>query len=130
MPFCSICVPSPPMRDLENVLEKFESRLEETHQRIVNKSRLEKLEAAECEAGPKTRGAGVQVRQQRRNVHCHGVLRLTETPREGVFLEGRGTPPRRAPIYFCRDGLCQAAGPGRSVSRVITGVHQGTDLCL
>jgi ferredoxin--NADP+ reductase len=43
----------PPMRDLENVLEKFETRLEETHQRIVNKSRLEKLEAVECEEAHK-----------------------------------------------------------------------------
>lgn len=39
----------PPMRDVENVLEKFETRLEETHQRVVNKSRLEKLEEAERE---------------------------------------------------------------------------------
>jgi ferredoxin/flavodoxin---NADP+ reductase len=37
----------PPMRDLENVVDKFERRLEETHQRIVDKSRLAKLEEAE-----------------------------------------------------------------------------------
>jgi len=43
----------PPMRDVENVLEKFESRLEETHQRIVNKSRLAKLEQAEKEQAEK-----------------------------------------------------------------------------
>lgn len=37
----------PPMRDLENVLDKFEQRLEETHQRVVDKSHLAKLEEAE-----------------------------------------------------------------------------------
>ncbi|HTX90513.1 MAG TPA: FAD-dependent oxidoreductase [Anaerolineales bacterium] len=37
----------PPMRDLENVIEKFEQRLEETHQRLVDKAHLAKLEEAE-----------------------------------------------------------------------------------
>ena len=37
----------PGMLDLENVLEKFEARLEETHQRVVNKERLARLEQAE-----------------------------------------------------------------------------------
>lgn len=37
----------PPMRDLDNVVEKFEQRLEETHQRLVDKARLEKLEDVE-----------------------------------------------------------------------------------
>jgi ferredoxin--NADP+ reductase len=37
----------PPMRDLENVLEKFERRLVETHERLVTKDRLEKLEEVE-----------------------------------------------------------------------------------
>ena len=36
-----------PMRDLENVVDKFTQRLEQTHQRIVNKSLLAKLEQAE-----------------------------------------------------------------------------------
>ena len=36
-----------PMRDLDNVVEKFEQRLEETHQRLVEKSHLEKLEKVE-----------------------------------------------------------------------------------
>jgi len=37
----------PPMRDLENVVEKFEQRLVETHERVVDKVHLEKLEIAE-----------------------------------------------------------------------------------
>jgi ferredoxin/flavodoxin---NADP+ reductase len=37
----------PPMHDLENVIEKFEKRLEETHQRVVDKSHLAKLEEVE-----------------------------------------------------------------------------------
>jgi ferredoxin--NADP+ reductase len=37
----------PPMRDLENVIEKFEQRLDETHQRVVDKSHLAKLEEVE-----------------------------------------------------------------------------------
>ncbi len=37
----------PPMRDLENVVEKFEQRLEETHQRLVVKHQLAKLEEVE-----------------------------------------------------------------------------------
>jgi ferredoxin/flavodoxin---NADP+ reductase len=37
----------PPMRDLENVVEKFDQRLVETHERIVDKQHLAKLEAAE-----------------------------------------------------------------------------------
>ena len=37
----------PPMRDLENVIEKFEQRLDETHQRVVDKSHLVKLEEVE-----------------------------------------------------------------------------------
>lgn len=37
----------PPLRDLENVLEKFEQRLVETHDRVVTKDRLEKLEEIE-----------------------------------------------------------------------------------
>ena len=37
----------PPMPDLDNVVDKFEERLLETHQRVVNKMRLEKLEQAE-----------------------------------------------------------------------------------
>jgi ferredoxin--NADP+ reductase len=36
-----------PMPDLDNVVDKFEERLLETHQRVVNKMRLEKLEQAE-----------------------------------------------------------------------------------
>jgi len=36
-----------PMRDLDNVVEKFEQRLEETHQRPVDKIHLAKLEEAE-----------------------------------------------------------------------------------
>lgn len=36
-----------PMRDLDNVVEKFEQRLEETHQRLVNKIHLAKLEETE-----------------------------------------------------------------------------------
>jgi ferredoxin--NADP+ reductase len=36
-----------PMRDLDNVVEKFEQRLEETHQRVVNKTHLAKLEEVE-----------------------------------------------------------------------------------
>jgi len=35
------------MRDLENVVEKFEQRLEETHQRLVDKTHLAKLEEVE-----------------------------------------------------------------------------------
>lgn len=37
----------PPMRDLENVLEKFERRLVETHERVVTKDHLAKLEEVE-----------------------------------------------------------------------------------
>jgi ferredoxin/flavodoxin---NADP+ reductase len=37
----------PPMPDLDNVIDKFEARLQETHQRVVDKRHLEKLEAAE-----------------------------------------------------------------------------------
>jgi ferredoxin/flavodoxin---NADP+ reductase len=37
-----------PMRDLENVLEKFEQRLVETHERVVDKAHLVKLAAAEA----------------------------------------------------------------------------------
>jgi ferredoxin--NADP+ reductase len=37
----------PPMRDLENVVDKFEQRLMETHQRVVDKNHLAKLEDAE-----------------------------------------------------------------------------------
>jgi ferredoxin--NADP+ reductase len=36
-----------PMRDLENVLEKFERRLVETHERVVDKAHLARLAAAE-----------------------------------------------------------------------------------
>lgn len=36
-----------PMLDLENVLDKFEQRLEETHDRVVDKPHLVKLEAVE-----------------------------------------------------------------------------------
>jgi ferredoxin--NADP+ reductase len=36
-----------PMRDLDNMVEKFEQRLEETHQRLVDKAHLEKLEEVE-----------------------------------------------------------------------------------
>ena len=36
-----------PMRDLDNVVEKFEQRLEETHQRLVDKNHLAKLEEVE-----------------------------------------------------------------------------------
>ena len=36
-----------PMRDLDNVVEKFGQRLEETHQRVVDKNRLAKLEEVE-----------------------------------------------------------------------------------
>lgn len=37
----------PPMRDLDDVLKRFESRLLETHVRVVTKEHLAKLEAAE-----------------------------------------------------------------------------------
>jgi len=37
----------PPMRDLDNVVDKFKERLSETHQRLVNKAHLAKLEVAE-----------------------------------------------------------------------------------
>lgn len=37
-----------PMRDLDNVLEKFEQRLVETHERVVDKVHLVRLVAAEC----------------------------------------------------------------------------------
>jgi ferredoxin--NADP+ reductase len=37
----------PPIRDLENVLEKFEQRLVETHERVIMKEHLAKLEQAE-----------------------------------------------------------------------------------
>jgi len=37
----------PPMRDLDNVVEKFEQRLLETHQHVVDKNHLAKLEEAE-----------------------------------------------------------------------------------
>jgi ferredoxin--NADP+ reductase len=36
-----------PMRDLDNVVEKFEQRLAETHERVVDKAHLAKLEGAE-----------------------------------------------------------------------------------
>ena len=36
-----------PMRDMENVVEKFEERLVETHERVVDKAHLAKLAAAE-----------------------------------------------------------------------------------
>jgi hypothetical protein len=36
-----------PMRELDNVVEKFEQRLEETHQRVVDKNHLVKLEESE-----------------------------------------------------------------------------------
>jgi ferredoxin--NADP+ reductase len=36
-----------PMLDVENVVEKFEQRLQETHERVVEKKLLEKLEKAE-----------------------------------------------------------------------------------
>jgi ferredoxin--NADP+ reductase len=36
-----------PMPDLENVLEKFEQRLAETHQHLVDKTHLAKLEEVE-----------------------------------------------------------------------------------
>ena len=35
------------MRDLDNVLDKFKARLAETHQHLVDKARLAKLEVAE-----------------------------------------------------------------------------------
>jgi hypothetical protein len=39
------------MRDLDNVVEKFEQRLQETHQRIVDKAHLVKLgEVEQAEA--------------------------------------------------------------------------------
>ena len=37
-----------PMRDLDNVVEKFEQRLVETHERVVDKVHLAKLESAEA----------------------------------------------------------------------------------
>ncbi len=43
-----------PMRDLENVLEKFEQRLQETHQRVVDCGRLVRLEAAELAQAQKS----------------------------------------------------------------------------
>lgn len=36
-----------PMRDLDNVVEKFEQRLVETHERVVDKAHLDKLASAE-----------------------------------------------------------------------------------
>jgi ferredoxin--NADP+ reductase len=36
-----------PMRDLDNVMDKFEERLVETHERVVDKAHLAKLESAE-----------------------------------------------------------------------------------
>jgi uncharacterized sporulation protein YeaH/YhbH (DUF444 family) len=35
------------MRDLDNVVERFEQRLEQTHQHLVDKSHLIRLEEAE-----------------------------------------------------------------------------------
>ncbi len=43
----------PPMPDLENVVDKFEQRLMETHQRVVDKSHLAKLETAEQDEAAK-----------------------------------------------------------------------------
>jgi ferredoxin--NADP+ reductase len=43
----------PPMRDLDNVVDKFIERLLETHQRVVDKIHLEKLEKAEHEEAQK-----------------------------------------------------------------------------
>ena len=43
----------PPMRDLENVIGKFEQRLEETHERVVDKAHLAKLEAVERDEAQK-----------------------------------------------------------------------------
>ena len=43
------------MRDLDNVVDKFEQRLVETHERVVDKVHLEKLESAEA-AEAKKRG--------------------------------------------------------------------------
>ncbi len=37
----------PPMRDLENVVDKFERRLVETHDRVIDKAHVAKLEAIE-----------------------------------------------------------------------------------
>jgi ferredoxin--NADP+ reductase len=37
----------PPLPDMENVVDKFEHRLQETHQRLVDKTHLEKLEQVE-----------------------------------------------------------------------------------
>jgi hypothetical protein len=37
----------PQMPDLDNVVDKFEARLMETHERVVDKHHLEKLAAAE-----------------------------------------------------------------------------------
>ncbi|HEX7541650.1 MAG TPA: FAD-dependent oxidoreductase [Anaerolineales bacterium] len=42
-----------PMRDLGNVVEKFEQRLEETHQRLVDKTHLAKLEEVEKDEAQK-----------------------------------------------------------------------------
>ena len=43
----------PPMPDLENVVEKFESRLAETHEQLVDKPHLAKLEAVETNEAQK-----------------------------------------------------------------------------
>jgi ferredoxin--NADP+ reductase len=43
----------PPMRDLDNVMDKFKERLAETHQRLVDKDHLAKLEAAEMSEAQK-----------------------------------------------------------------------------
>ena len=43
----------PPMRDLDNVVDKFIERLMETHERVVDKPHLEKLENAEQEEAHK-----------------------------------------------------------------------------
>jgi hypothetical protein len=41
------------MRDLDNVLDKFKGRLAETHQHLVDKERLAKLEVAEMNEAQK-----------------------------------------------------------------------------
>jgi ferredoxin--NADP+ reductase len=43
----------PSMRDLDNVVEKFEQRLQETHEHLVDKIHLEKLEEAEKDEAQK-----------------------------------------------------------------------------
>ena len=48
-----------PMRDLENVIDKFEQRLEETHERVVDKTHLTKLGIVRAGRSSKTWCSGI-----------------------------------------------------------------------